>query len=189
MERGEIRANGMPEELIQQYLTYLHEREHHTPLKTEADFQRLGTSEIEITGVRFLDSEDNERNNFLTGDPLTIEINFIAHKMIREPEFGLAIYRQDDIQVNGPNTQFSGLHIDQIEGVGKIYYHIHQLPLLPAEYLLSVAVHDSRYTLTYDHHVKAYKFQVDGGGTREMYGLIEIPATWSWLPANAEAQN
>ena len=185
MERGEIRANGSPEELIQQYLMYLHEREHHTSLKTEADFERLGTCEIEITSIRLLDAEEKERNNFITGEPLTIEINFTAHKMIREPEFGLAIYRQDGLQINGPNTRFSGFHIDQVEGDGKVYYHIHQLPLLPAEYLLSVAVHDSRYTLTYDHHVKAYKFQVDSGGTREIFGLIEMPATWSWTLSNA----
>ena len=185
MERGEVRANGSPEELIQQYLMYLHEREHQTSLKKEAAFERLGTCEIEITGIRLLDAEEKARNNFLTGEPLTIEINFTAHKLIREPEFGLAIYRQDGLQINGPNTQLAGLRIDQVEGDGKIYYHIHQLPLLPAEYLLSVAVHDSRYTLTYDHHVKAYKFRVDSGGTREIYGLIEMPATWSWTLSNA----
>ncbi len=188
MEQGQIRASGPSEELIQRYLLYLHDREHQTSLKQEADFLRLGTCEIEIMAVRMLDTQGKESNHFLTGDSLTIEISYIAHKAIQMPEFGLAIYRQDDIQVNGPNSQLAGLRIEQVEGEGKVYYHVHQLPLLPAEYLLSVAVHDSRYTLTYDHHVKAYKFQVDSGGTKEIYGLIEIPATWSWESAKIEAE-
>jgi lipopolysaccharide transport system ATP-binding protein len=180
MEKGMIRAQGASEAIIQQYLTHLQEHGHHTLQHSDETFDRLGTGDIEITGVRLLDAQQKEQDTFLTGEPLIVEVSFIAHKPIREPEFGLAIYRQDGIQINGPNTQAAGIHIDQVEGKGKVCYHIHRLPLLPANYLLSVAVHDSRYTLTYDHHVKAYRFQVSSGGTRELFGLVEMPATWSW---------
>jgi len=179
MEKGRLRANGKPEALIQEYLAFLHERGAR-PFKSTADnFERLGSGEIEITGVRFLDQHDEEQEVFLTNEPFTVEISFMAHKRVSEPEFGLAIHREDDVQVNGPNNQFAGLHIDHVAGAGKLYYRIDKLPLLPANYVLSVAVHNSRYELTYDHHVKAYPFQVGGGGTRELFGLVEIPAAWS----------
>jgi lipopolysaccharide transport system ATP-binding protein len=181
MQNGTIRASGPPEMLIQQYLVYIHERSGQPLNRSEKTIDRLGSGEIEITGVRLLDGRQQEQTNFLTGEPLTIEIGFTAHKPVREPEFGLAIYRQDGVQINGPNTRFAGVHMDRVEGKGIVCYHIKRLPLLPATYLLSVAVHDSRYTLTYDHHVKAYEFQVGSGGTREIYGLLEIPATWSWM--------
>jgi lipopolysaccharide transport system ATP-binding protein len=187
MERGRMRAEGTPETIIQQYLNHLQEHGQHALRRSEETFERLGTGDIEITGVRLLDKEQKEQETFVTGEPLTVEISFTAHKPVKEPEFGLAIYRQDGIQVNGPNTQFAGLHIDEVVGQGKVCYQIHALPLLPANYVLSVAAHDSRYTLTYDHHVKAYPFQVDSGGTRELYGLVEIPATWSWATTVEES--
>lgn len=185
MEKGQVRAYGEAEELIQQYLSFLHEKGHHTPLRQEAqEFKRLGTGKVEITAVRLLDEDGEEEEDFVTGKEMTIEIHYDAHEPVDNPEFGLAIYRQDGVQVNGPNSQFAGLPIDCIEGPGVVRYHIPELPLLPASYVISVAVHDSRYSLTYDHHDKAYHFQVSGGRHREIFGLVQIPATWEWEPAS-----
>lgn len=182
MEKGEMRAVGAPETLIQQYLNFLHERGYQPAVSsTQKEFQRLGTQEIEITQVRLLDEQDEEQAAFMTGRPLTVEIHYMAHKPVDNPEFGLAFYRQDGVQINGPNTQFAGLSIERVAGPGVVRYCIPHLPLLAAQYVISVAVHNSRYALTYDHHDKAYEFQVSGG-SREIFGMVEIPATWSWTP-------
>lgn len=182
MEKGKIRAHGTAEEMIQQYLRFLFERGHQPSSKTTKPFKRLGTGSVEITMVRLLDEDEEEEEVFHTGDAMTIEIRYFAHKPVENPEFGLAIYRQDNVQVSGPNTQFSGFPIDKIEGPGIVRYCISQLPLLPANYVISVAVHDTHYGITYDHHDKAYEFQVGSGGTREIFGLVEIPANWEWEP-------
>jgi len=179
MEKGIMRASDLPEVIIQEYLASLHSRDKRFAEQTDDHFLRSGTGEVEITGVRFLDARNQRQDSFLTGDPLTIEISYLAHQPVREPEFGLAIYRQDGVQVNGPNTQFAGLFIEHITGSGRILYQIKQLPLLPGNYVVSVAVHNSRYERTYDLHEKAYSFRVGSGGTRELFGLVEIPATWS----------
>lgn len=183
MEKGKIRAHGPAEKLIQQYLSSIfRHRQHASALQVE-QFERLGNGDIEITRVRLLDETGDEQRSFNTGEAVTIEIGYVPHKPIPNPVFGLAIYRQDDVHVSGPNTQFAGFHIDRIDRPGLIRYQIPRLPLLPANYLLSVAVHDPHYLHTYDHHVKAYEFQVSSGGTRELFGLVEIPATWEWEPA------
>jgi lipopolysaccharide transport system ATP-binding protein len=180
MDKGIVRAQGEAEDVIQQYLDHLQDNAHQPLFQTQEDFERLGTGDIEITNVRLLDKNGNEPEEFLTRQPLTIEISYLAHQPILDPEFGLAIYRQDKVQVNGPNNQFAGFPIERVEGTGKVSYRIHALPLLPGNYLVSVAVHDSRYMKTYDHHDKAYSFQVGSSGTREIYGLVEMPATWTW---------
>ena len=41
-----------------------------------------------------------------------------------------------------------------------------------------MAVHDSRYPVAYDFHDHAYQFEVVGGGTTEIYGLVVFPARW-----------
>jgi lipopolysaccharide transport system ATP-binding protein len=182
MEKGQVRASGNPEDMIQKYLVFLQTREHRSLSQVQKDFERLGTGDIEITGVRFLDKDQQEQPGFVTGEALTIEISYVAHRAVLNPEFGLAIYREDGVQINGPNTQFSGFDIGKISGAGAICYHVPELPLLPACYVLSVAVHDSRYPIVYDHHVKAYEFQVSNGSTREIFGVVLMPAKWSWSP-------
>ncbi len=182
MDKGEMRAYGATETLIQQYLSFLFERGHHAHRQTAAPFQRLGTGDVEITAVRLLDKEGNEREDFITGDVMTVELRYMAHKPVLNPEFGLAIHRQDGVQVSGPNTQFAGLPIERIEGIGVVRYRIPDLPLLPAQYVISTAIHNTQYALTYDHHVKAYPFQVGSSGNREIFGLVHILATWEWEP-------
>ncbi|MFQ5435183.1 MAG: Wzt carbohydrate-binding domain-containing protein, partial [Anaerolineae bacterium] len=183
MEKGKIRGIGEPETIIQQYLVAMQSRLRKANSLTPKGTERLGTGDVEITAVRFIDKIHQESNTFVTGDPLTIEINYCAHQPVKQPEFGLAIYRDDGIQINGPNSQFAGLFIDEISGRGVVRYQIPELPLLPARYVVTAAVHDSRYPITYDHHEKAYEFQVVAGSSREIFGLFFIPATWSWSSA------
>jgi lipopolysaccharide transport system ATP-binding protein len=180
MEKGVMRAEGDAEQVIQLYLDSLQENAHQPLFQTEKEIQRLGNGDIEITGVRLLDKDGNEVEDFNTGDALTIEMQYMAHRPVVEPEFGLAIYREDGVQVNGPNNQFAGFPIPKVEGAGKVLYQIKSLPLLPGSYLVSVAVHNARYMMTYDHHVKAYGFQVGSAGTREIYGLVQMAAEWAW---------
>lgn len=181
MEEGKIRAQGSPEELIQQYLGFLHERGYQGATQAaETQFQRVGSREIEITGVRVIGEGVSAQDGFQTGKPLTIEISYTAHEPVENPEFELAIYRQDGVQVNNPNTEVGDLQLGRVEGSGTVQYHIPHLPLLPAQYVISAAVHNTRYALTYDRHEKAYPFQVRSGGTRERIGLVEFAASWSW---------
>ncbi len=180
MENGEAQAQGSPEALIQKYLGFLHERGYQQRAHgADAGIERSGSGEIQITGLRVFGNREEPQEGFLTGQPLTIEISYKAHRPVENPEFGLAIYRQDGVQVNGPNSTAGGLHLGRVEGTGVVSYHIPSLPLLPAQYVITAAIHDPRYGLTFDHHDKAYPFQVRGGGTRELYGLVEIPASWS----------
>lgn len=185
MEGGHIRTVGTTESVIQQYLGFLHEQGHEAGQAASrgvVGFERMGTGEVEITAVHFRDHTGQKRHHFHTGDALTIELAYLAHKPILYPEFGLAFYRQDGILISGPNTQFAGLEIEKLEGEGLVRYHIQRLPLLPADYLVTVAVQNSRYTLTYDHHEKAYLLHVSSGHVREIFGLVEFPATWEWQP-------
>jgi hypothetical protein len=69
-----------------------------------------------------------------------------------------------------------------VQGAGVVCYEIESLPLLPARYLVTTAVHDSRYAKAYDYHKQAYSFRVNMGEGQEAQGLIAMPATWRWEP-------
>jgi ABC-type polysaccharide/polyol phosphate transport system ATPase subunit len=185
MEKGEMQAYGPTEEVAVAYRNYSNERvNQQMGPRNSRYFERWGTGEIEIMAVRFLNAAGEEQALFRTGDALTIEMDYLAHQPIREPEFGLAIYHQNGAHINGPNSRLADLTTGTIEGTGTIRYHIERLPLLPARYEVTVAVHDSRLTHAYDYHKQAYQFQVTVGNGGETVGLVAIPATWEWQPTN-----
>ncbi len=184
LENGQMRMLGPAEEVAQQYQAYSNEFDVETLQEgsDKKDFSRMGSRELEITAVRFLDADGNKKRLFKTGDSLTIEMAYTAHKPILEPEFGLAIHRQDGLHINGPNSAFAGLEMGLVEGDGVVRYTIESLPLLPSLYIVTTAVHDKQTGDAYDYHSQAYSFRVVEGGTSEKYGLITIPATWEWQP-------
>ena len=114
---------------------------------------------------------------------MVIEMNYVAHEPISEPEFGLAIIRQDGINISGPNTHLDGVTFGTVEGPGSLRYRIDKLPLLPARYQITAAIHDSRLQKAYDYHERAYPFRVVGGEKPEMDGAVELPASWEWQPS------
>ena len=175
IDKGDPQAYGPVDEIAAEYVAHAYQKKGQ-PIT--AAFTRSGTGEIEITSTRFLDQHDEPQEVFATGGPMTIEIAYLAHKPIPNPEFGLAIHRQDGVQVNGPNTQVAGVDLGIIEGEGVLRYEIEQLPLLPATYLVTTAVHDGRSHQCYDYHQKAYSFRVSQGLTRELDGIVLLPARW-----------
>lgn len=138
--------------------------------------QRWGSRDVEITAVKLLDEADCECQTFLTGKPFTVQIDYVAHRRIQDPVFGLAIYRCDGYHVTGPNTRQGGLSIPAIKGTGSVRCTVKELPLLTGDYALTVAVYDSSQTQPYDHQHMMYSFSVGGG--RMLYGVMEWPGRW-----------
>ena len=183
MEEGHVRAVGAADPVIQRYLEFMHENEpDRGAISQSTDSERWGTGDIEITSVRLLNADGDEQQQFQTGDSLIVEMSYTAHRPIEEPEFGLAIHRQDGTHVNGPNSQLAGLKMGTVTGSGVVRYEVEELMLLPAQYELTVAIHDSLLSYAYDYHNRAYSFRVVPGGTREVHGLVALPAQWQWEP-------
>jgi ABC-type multidrug transport system ATPase subunit len=175
IDKGIPQAYGPVDEIAAEYVAHAYQKKGQ-PIT--AAFTRSGTGEIEIISTRFLDAQDKLQETFVTGEPMTIEIGYLAHKPIPNPEFGLAIFRQDGVQVNGPNTKVAGVDLGIIEGEGTLRYEIEWLPLLPATYLVTTAVHDSHSHQCYDYHQKAHSFRVRQGMSQEMEGLVAFTAKW-----------
>lgn len=186
MEKGVVLASGLTEDVANKYDSYSAGFDIASMQQTDtsANFKRSGSGEAEITAVRILDSNGNEEKRFKTHDSLTIEMDYIAHKELEQPEFGLAIYREDGLHVNGPNTRFAGLDVEKIDGRGMVSYTITDLPLMPARYMVTTAISDGRFPHSYDYHEQAYMFRVVSGGTKEEWGAVEITANWDWIPAS-----
>jgi len=143
--------------------------------------KRWGSREIEITKVAFLDKTGRESRQFRTHEPFVARIHYRAHRRIEKPVFGLAlIAEKDNIHINGPNTKLDGCVPDYLESQGSVDYVIDRLPLLPGRYWFIVSVWDYACQQAFDYHDRMHGFEVIPGGTRDLYGLISIPARWEY---------
>ncbi len=184
LENGVMRRVGPTEVVAGDYMAYSHEQEGHTLANRDASlgFRRAGSGEIVITAVRLLNAQGEETNTFQTNGIMIVEIDYLSHKPITDPNFSLSIFRQDDVFITGTNNLLGGLPIDQVEGTGTIRYIIDRIPLLSAKYQLTPAIYNNKTEHAYDYHEKAYSFRVVSGDSDEIHGFVKIPAKWEWEP-------
>ncbi len=181
IQDGRVQALGSADEIVTAYTERSADSD--AALKLNMEHHRWGTREAEITGVQFLDQHGHACRHFRTGEPLVARIHYVAHRRIMRPVFGLAIYREDGIHVNGPNTVFGECDIDYIHGPGSIDYRVEMLNLFPGTYQLSVAIYDSTSQHPYDFQHRVYPFWVKPHpALREKYGVVYMPARWEHRP-------
>ena len=190
MDMGRLMVLAPTNEAISRYQQHLFQGSQEAGASTEQreNFNRWGSREIEITSVRFINGEGEERDTFHLGREFTVEMSYIAHQQIAKPEFGLAIFRQDGVQINGPNNLLDGFPIRNVLGAGIIRYHLKELSLLPGTYNVTAAIHDGRLPKAYDFHEEAYTFRVGSSGSFALQGVVELPATWEHVSERTEEQ-
>ncbi|MFH1613172.1 MAG: ABC transporter ATP-binding protein [bacterium] len=177
--KGEMIFDGEPVKSISKYrkLLYGYEKEKEV---VNLGVNRQGSGEIKIEEVILLNKKRKVCKNFRTGDMLTISMKYQSSEFIKKPVFGLAIYREDGLQINGPNTKFSDCIINEIKNNGFVECTFPSFPLLPGHYLITVAVFDYSCEHPFDFHEKLYDFYIISGATSEKYGVIDIPVEWKY---------
>jgi lipopolysaccharide transport system ATP-binding protein len=183
LDGGGVRAEGDPDDVVSQYLRGFADGELDEVRRGRklTRGQRWGSGEIEITGVRFLDAEGRAQACFVTGEPLQVEMRYVAHKRIENPVFGMAFHSAEGAWINGSNTNTSGHHVGAVEGEGTITYRLDSLPLLEGTYLFSAVAYDfgGDVPLAYDHWDKAFLVQVRcGSEIKETLGMVYMPCRW-----------
>jgi len=156
-----------------------------TPTTTVDRPQPAEPSPVEVASVTFINARGEESTLVSTGEPLIVRIAYRAIRRIDRPVFGVALYTENGTHLNGPNTRFAGLEIPSIEGEGHVDYEIEALPLLAGRYDVTVAITDADMAETFVHLHRAYSFRVQPTpGLPERWGLVYIPARWSFHPGD-----
>jgi ABC-type polysaccharide/polyol phosphate transport system ATPase subunit len=202
LDDGLIQAEGPVTHVLEEYMARVRAEDDEALHKAEAGLQdgaaeddeddesawRWGSREGEIVGVQFLDDQGQERRTFQTGERFAVRLHFSVPQRIDRPQFGLALYHANGFHINGPNTVFSGLEIEAVEGQGYVDYVIECLPLLEGTYLVSASLYNYEGSHAYDHHHQAYTFRVRPSAlVREKFGAVLIPSVWQLGPTGLVA--
>ncbi len=177
LELGKVESIGLAADVADQYMA-----QQRGSQANVIGGSRWGSGEVEIVSVRFLNENGKESKDFFTGAKIQIEIDYVAHQPIQNPEFGLAFFTSDGTLAAGPNNRQTGNELGEIAGKGTIIYQIDSLPFLKGEYLVSAAIHDSTLPRAFDYHEKGYSFSVEKSGMEEDGGIVQLPASWRHLP-------
>ncbi len=198
LDKGQVESVGAADAVIADYMDHVwQDREaqpgvrsarpwHCTP-KVLADVcqggqvrasRRWGSGEAVIEDVVFLGQDGSEQHVFRTGQKFVARMRYHAHERVACPTFGVAIYRNDDVHINGPNSVIDDCPIAAIQGAGEIDYVVESLPLLPGQYEFTAAIYDQNSTHPYDHRHRAFTFEVQPGPMGEREGVVHIPSLW-----------
>jgi lipopolysaccharide transport system ATP-binding protein len=176
LDEGKQRHLGTPAEVVERYQEAVHERMP-PPTPTADGKLRIGSGEVEIVGVRLLDSGGEETAVVAAGRPVIVEIDFVAKQTIDEAIFVVSAHaRRDGARCFDLNTESDGLRVGPLRGAGTMRLALERLDLAGGHYLLDVGVYDAGWAHPYDYHWQAVSLEV-GGATAP--GPLGPPRRWS----------
>ena len=184
--KGELVIDGDTDEVIRSYLaSHEAEGEKNSEVKSEA-IRRWGTAEVEITSLRLLGSSGQERDQFVVGEPVIVEMHYLAQRDVKKAEFGLSFFRDDGFLAGAPNKQVAETESAVSQGSGTVRCHIGHLPLLAGVYDVTATVYDATGVIAYDHFEQIKSFRVLNKPDDEAGSQIEISAHWDTVASEVQ---
>lgn len=139
---------------------------------------RFGSLELKIIGVHLFDQAGLPVTELDSGEPLTVEIEYLAPEPIEAPIFGVDIVRADGKVCCDTSTAVAGLTLPALQGRGRINLHLERLDLIGNQYYVDVGVYEREWAYAYDYHWQVYPLiirQTPGDKT----GVMRPPHCWT----------
>lgn len=196
LDEGNVREIGPGREVVTNYIGHINEQQQAQLERQRAAQKSAGLESVAeesapepvtndelpgqaaITRIEIVDEMENPLSGITTGDTLIIRVHYRAEERIESPTFGLALHRDDDVHVTGPNTQVGRLSIDAIEGIGTVDYIVERAPLMAGRYYVSASLFDESCTLCYHYVHQLHSFLVQPRTVWDRLGVIDLGGVW-----------
>lgn len=140
MQRGQLVADGKPEEVIKEYMSVAAKASHSTA-RAGATTTAAAAGAAEIKAVTFPDMiGDDESTALRTGKPVRIRVHYTAHEPLTDVVLSLAFVAQDGKWLCQLTTLTDGRQIDFAPGDGTVEFYSPALALMPEVYYLSASI-------------------------------------------------
>ncbi|QHQ61059.1 ATP-binding cassette domain-containing protein [Anaerocolumna sedimenticola] len=191
IDNGLIKEEGIPKFVHENYLAAMEEKRldnyvndynqklsndlEERPDFCDPNYVRTGNKFVEIIDVKLLNKNYEQSTIFKTGDKIIIKIFYKRNKDNIQGNFGVGINRDDGVYCYGTSTLIENDKMIDINEKGVVSMIIENNILLPAKYILDVAIH-SYDEIAYDriHHVM--EFQVLPN--KKDFGVSRIENIW-----------
>ncbi len=185
LNKGELNSIGPVRDVIDDYLEAVNEKEAEAKERSgetsvESDGERtrrLGSGEIRVTHLDFIDHNGNVVGFLSGGEECTIRMHYQAKQDLPSVTFGLGFSHESGVNVAGPNSGYGDRAVKVPAGTGYVDFHIDDLILQPSTFLVSTAVVDRGHT--YDYRDRAFELRVRAQGAVTEPGLVRLPGRWT----------
>lgn len=104
---------------------------------------RIGNGQIRFTDVKLMDISGTEKTVFKTGEAFKVQMEYECNEANLKGNFGIGIFRDDGIHIYGTNTLIEHDRLVDIQPNGQVVITVTGNCLLPAKYMLDVAIHSA----------------------------------------------
>ena len=172
---GQVVFDGPTEAALKRYQSLLAEEA--DPEERRAGLREWGSGEVRVTSVRLLGSEGAERAQFVSGEPLVLELELDAEKEVPPPRVAVELRDTDGVLLGraikdiGP---LGGIHSTGLS----LAFELDRLPLAEGSFKLSVAVSDGSGNHLFHRadEVAAFSVRADRDDVR---GTVLLDGRWS----------
>ncbi|HKY56797.1 MAG TPA: ABC transporter ATP-binding protein [Aeromicrobium sp.] len=184
LDQGKQQAIGPAEAVIDHYLEEVNRRDADTstPIPTDdtqptlPDRVHIGTGEIRIHAVTYADANGDQVDTLLAAEPASFRIHYDASRAMSDLTFGLGFATATGTRVAGPNSGYGPQTVDVAAGPGVVEFHVDQLLLQPAHYLVSAAVVSRQHVI--DHIEGGFDLAVHSAHAITEPGVTLMPGRW-----------
>lgn len=157
IREGKIVMDAPVGEAIDTYLESLN-RPSEAPF--EFNPERSGSGVVRFTNARIIDSDGQEKNTLVAGEPVTFEFSYQNIKGITKVFAAMTVYNELGVPAVNFNMEIHGYKIGSLDKEGIILCHVKNLPLPIGRYRVAVAMIHKGIGMA-DHVPNALAFTVD----------------------------
>jgi len=141
-----------------------------------------GNQEVVIRSCRLV-GVDGPSDRFVSGDPLTIEMEVEARHPVETPIFGIGVSSVDGHLCFGTNTRLDSLEVAELSGRASVSFTIPALPLHDGRFTVQLAVVSYDESTVYHWLDRWLEFSVFPRVTG--VGPVNMSGEWSVVPGSA----
>ena len=174
IDRGELRASGDPETIVEQYLRTVQ----HAPGGTPGAAEEVAP--IRISSVTLRDAANRPVEAIQHGGRATLEIAYDVVEPMEKPVIQVTVHDVRGVMLGGLTTRLAGATVEMSRARGVARLSFAPVLFTRGAYTVSVAVLDDRLQRHLAFRPGAATFTVEGPSvaTREVSGHVVYPHEW-----------
>ena len=191
LDHGELKAVGPSNEVVDAYVDHVNEigiAPPSEPVPQADEPFRPGNRAIHIDRVSILDGDGEPTRLVLSGEDLTIRVDYTTAEPIDDPVLALSLVRADGAEVSFWRSDLAGESFGRFDGSGSVEYALETIPLLEATYVLSAGFYSTDLETPYDVIDAAQHVAVYNTTAIRSAGLVDL-GTGTWRHDRSSAND
>jgi lipopolysaccharide transport system ATP-binding protein len=187
LEEGRVVAHDEPKRAVECYNDVMRRRSEtraaelsggRLPDLSVRTGRRFGTQEAKISSVQILDEQGKSTDKVLTGDSVTVALEYNVAKPLSAMTVILGIYNEANVKCL--ETVVPSISTSRTNN-GRLHCHLPKLPLLPGRYYVDTGLYPIDWNYIYDYHWHMHVLRVESpnGVTPGVSGVISVNPVWS----------